>query len=416
MRTTNRKWSLMAILLWAFSLLPVCAQQYMYLWQNGSYTRYDRSTLGEMPFRTNGQYITIGGQVYRVTDIDSLTFAAPVLDLANKVVVRYDGNKASVEVPAGVQGVTWSTDGAHVTLMSNNVTDELEYVLMGQTTDGSLLYNGDYKCKFYLNGLNMISTRGAAIDLQCGKRIELILPEGTENFLQDCAGGVQKAALNCQGHLEVEQGGHLKVVGRTAHAIRTNEYMLVKKSAGMLEVTGAANDGIHCGQYFMMNGGTVKVSGQAGDAVQAELTNNMNDEYNGELQIKGGILDLEVAGLDVKGLKSDKNLTISGGDIRIRVSGNGSKGISTDGYMYVNEATAPAKIDILATGGPYTDPTTGEVKKCMGIKVDMHMEVSAGYIKVVNTGEQSTGIKVAGNYKKTGGTVEAQVEAGAVIQ
>ena len=42
------------------------------------------------------------------------------------------------------------------------------------------------------------------------------------------------------------------------------------------------------------------------------------------------------------------------------------------------------------------------------------MTVGGGRIKVVNTGKESSGIKVAGTYTKTGGTVEAQVEAGVV--
>ena len=154
------------------------------------------------------------------------------------------------------------------------------------------------------------------------------------------------------------------------------------------------------------------VAGNKEDAVQAELTNNPLDELNGQLLVKGGTLQLSVTGNDVKGLKADKNITISGGDIRIKVTGNGSKGISTDGHLFVNENDNPTNIDIEATGGPYTDPTTQEVKKCMGMKIDFNMTVESGKIKVVNTGKDSSGIKVAGTYTNKGGQVDASIEAG----
>lgn len=397
-----------------FFISSVSAQQYFYLWQDGNYTRFDRSLVGEMPFTVMGSYLNIGGVAYDVLTIDSLTFTAPVLDLSDKVVVRYAGNTATVTVPAGVSGVTYQIQGAHVTLTSTNTVDELEYVLQGESSDGSLLYYGDYKCKFYLNGLDLTSAKGAAIDLQCGKRIELILQEGTDNYLQDCAGGVQKAALNCDGHLEFEDGGTLTVAGKTGHAIRSNEYLLIKRTTGKVIVTEAVKDGLHCGQYFQMNGGYVSVTGNLGDCIQAELTQNPQDELNGQLLVKGGKLDLTVAGDDVKGLKSDRNMTISGGEINIQVPGNGSKGISSNVHLYVNEADAPVSIAIQATGDTFLDTTTGDVKKCMGIKVDFNMTVSGGQIKVVNTGKESCGIKVDGTYTKTGGTVDAQVEAGVV--
>lgn len=402
----------LAVLCLLLLALPVAAQRYMYVWQGGNFTRVDRSTVGDMPFSGGGYYLQIDGVSYPVSRLDSITFTPPVLDTTGKVVVRYEGNRAEVSIPASVSGVTAQVNGAHVILTSTNTTDELEYVLQGTSSAGSLLYYGDYKCKFYLNNLNLVSNKGAAIDIQCGKRIEMILHEGTVNSLQDAPGGVQKAALNCDGHLEFEDGGSLTVAGKTGHAIRSNEYLLIKKSTGTVAVTEAVKDGLHCGQYFQMNGGNLVVAGNKEDAVQAELTNNPLDELNGQLLVKGGTLQLSVTGNDVKGLKADKNITISGGDIRIKVTGNGSKGISTDGHLFVNENDNPTNIDIEATGGPYTDPTTQEVKKCMGMKIDFNMTVESGKIKVVNTGKDSSGIKVAGTYTNKGGQVDASIEAG----
>lgn len=399
------------LLLCLVAALQAGAQQYMYLWQNGDYTKIPLSAAAEMPFSAGGTRVSINGTTYYASLIDSLTFTAPVLDTTGKVVVRYNGNTATVSVPSTVSGVTYSVSGAHVSLTSTNVTDELEYVLQGQSSAGSLTYTGSYKCKFYLNGLNLTSNQGAAIDLQCGKRIELILHEGSTNVLCDAPGGTQKAALYCKGHLEIEGSGALTLTGRAKHALSTKEYLQLKRTTGSVTVLSSENDGFHAGQYFQMNGGTVKIANVKGDGIQAEMTDDATDENNGQMIIKGGNLDLDIAAADVKGLKCDKDMTISGGQIRINVSGNGSKGIGVDGNMTVNEADNPTDIDITATGGVYTDPIYWTTSKCMGIKVDLNLTVSAGRITVVNTGAQSRGIKVDGTYYARGGTVNATVDA-----
>lgn len=406
-----RRYTLFLLLLVA--AIQLSAQQSMYLWRNGDYTRIPLSGAAEMPFSAAGTRVTIAGTTYYASTIDSLTFTAPELDVKDKVVVRYQGGTATVSVPSGVQGVTYKVDGAHVALTSTNVTDELEYVLQGQSSAGSLTYTGSYKCKFYLNGLNLTSNKGAAVDIQCGKRIELVLNEGSTNVLCDAPGGEQKAALYCKGHLEIGGFGTLILTGRTKHALATKEYLQLKRTTGAVIVVAAESDGFHCGQYFQMNGGTVKIDNVKGDGIQAEETKDPLDENNGEMIIKGGRLELDIPGDDVKGLKCDQNMTISGGQIDITVSGAGSKGIGVDGNLVINEDNNPTDINVLATGGVYTDPILLTTSKCMGIKVDLDLTVSAGRITVKNTGDKSRGIKVDGTYYARGGTVNATVDAAA---
>lgn len=397
--------------------LHAVAQQNLYIWQNGDFDRISAEDAGEMTYSLNGTRLTIGGTTYDTSMIDSITFTVPVLDVSNKVLVQYNGNSATVTVPDNVSGVTYTTDGAHVTLTSTNVTDELEYVLQGNSNNGSLTYNGNLKCKFYLNGLDLTSTRGGTIDIQCGKRIDLILFEGTDNKLTDCTNGLQKAAFYCKGHVEVKGGGNLSVAGKTKHAISTKEYFLIKKSAGKITVTEAVSDGIHAGQYFQMNGGTVDISGVQGDGIQAEITNDPLDEFNGYMMIRGGEINLQIPGADVKGLKCDNELLITGGQIYIDVTGDGSKGIGCDYHMTVDETDGPTAITVLAKGNVYNYTNAAglpDSSKCMGIKVDFNLYVEGGRIVVKNTGTSSRGIKVDGVYYHRGGTVDAIVDAVAI--
>jgi hypothetical protein len=332
-------------------------------------------------------------------------------DATRTVYVHYDDSVATVFVPSGVKGVTYTVDGANVTLTSTNESKEICYRLSGTAT-GSLTFYGSYKCTFLLEGLNLTSTTGAALDIECGKRIEMQLADGTKNTLVDAVGGTQKAALYCKGHLELSGSGTLTVTGNTRHAISTKEYLLLKRTLGALTVEAAVSDGIHAGQYFRMNGGTVTINNVGGDALQAEATDDPSDELNGQLFVRGGSLTTLLTGQDSKGIKADSLITISGGTIEIEARGNGSRGIQTSGDMLITEGEGDApNISILASGARCTvAEDADDPHRCMGIKVEGDLTVEAGTTVVQNTGKKSKAIRVYGTYTKTGGTVVGAID------
>lgn len=383
------------------------AQEQIRIWQSGNDTRL---TTTEMPFSDDGSTFTVGDLTFDTSTIDSIT-------VVHTVYVTFSGETATVDL-GHAPDVVATTDGAHVSIVSTNTKSELEFVLQGESSQGSLTYTGSLKCKFYLNGLNLTSNRGAAIDIQCGKRVDLILVSGTDNYLTDAAGGTQKAALYCKGHLEVEGSGSLTVKGNTRHAIASKEYMQLKKSTGSITVTGAVSDAMHVGQYFLMSGGSLNLTGQGGDGLQVEVVTLSDDVTpdpdkadNGQMYIKGGTITIEAAANDVKGIKVPGNLTVSGGTFQLLASGNGSKGISVAGNMLVNEDDNTTLMRIRATGGMYEDPETEEESRCMGIKVTGNLTVNAGTIQVSNTGSGSRGIKIDGTYTKSANaTVQANIK------
>ena len=383
------------------------AQEQIRIWQSGNDTRL---TTTEMPFSDDGSTFTVGDLTFDTSTVDSIT-------VVHTVYVTFSGETATVDL-GHAPDVVATTDGAHVSIVSTNTKSELEFVLQGESSQGSLTYTGSLKCKFYLNGLNLTSDRGAAIDIQCGKRVDLILVSGTDNYLTDAAGGTQKAALYCKGHLEVEGRGSLTVKGNTRHAIASKEYMQLKKSTGSITVTGAVSDAMHVGQYFLMSGGSLNLTGQGGDGLQVEVVTLSDDitpdpdkADNGQMYIKGGTITIEAAADDVKGIKVPGNLTVSGGTFQLLASGNGSKGISVAGNMLVNEDDNTTLMRIRATGGMYEDPETEEESRCMGIKVTGNLTVNAGTIQVSNTGSGSRGIKIDGTYTKSANaTVQANIK------
>ena len=380
------------------------AQQYMRIWQAGNNVRV---ALQDITYSADGSVLLADGKQYNTATIDSIT-------MVHVITVTYDGEQASVDV-GNAPGVTYTVEGADVNVVSTNISHELETILQGTSTNGSFTYTGPLKCKFTLNGLNLTSTKGAAIDIQCGKRVDLILPAGTENVLEDAAGGLHKAALYCKGHLEIEGGGSLTVSGNTRHAIASKEYMQLKKSAGNIVIKKAAGDAVHIGQYLLMNGGSITFDeNTACDGIQVEtmllndnITPDPSKEENGKIFINGGSINGVIAHEDYEGIKNDEgDVFISGGNIRILANGNGSRGIQTDGNMTISADAGETNIYIEANGAKCTDPADAvDPHRCMGIKVEKNLVVTGGTTAAHANGSKSRAIKVNGTYTKTGGTV-----------
>ena len=376
----------------ALATVTASAQQWMRVWQGGESTRYALTDVVTMPYASAGSTITINGTNYSTASIDSIT-------IVNPVTITWDGTSAKVDVPANVEGVTYTVDGGHVVINNVNIATEQEFILSGTSTDGSLTYNGAYKCKFHLNGVNLTSTTGAALDIQCGKRIDLDIMSGTENVLEDCTGGSQKAALNCKGHMEVSGGGSLTVAGNTAHAIRSNEYLLLKKSVGNITVTKAVNDAIHCGEYFTMNGGTITLSGYGSDGLQMETEADSEEPENGIFTINNGNINITHSAAGSKAIRADSTIAvmnINGGTIGIDLTASASdaKGIACDGNINIGQSNATTTININVAGNGYDDDNDEKIRT-VGIKSDDTVTINDGTITINATGKYSRGMRAA---------------------
>ena len=372
----------------------------------------------------DGSYVTVdiknGLEIDLTEGLDSVTFSKP--QMGNDVVIVYNGTTASVTIPEQLKGTVACSSGtsSDVVLTNTNTTDEVFYHVSGTSTAGSLTINADYKMTVKLNGVSLTSTKGSAIDLACGKRIDVVLGEGTTNSLADLAGGSQKACFNTKGHVELSGAGTLNVTGNGNHAIRTKEYLEVKKDVKAINIVKAANDAIHVGQYFEMNGGTLTIDkNTVNDGIQVEYETDDNDKVvvdednTGGIIVKGGTIDITLANAeDAKGMKADGDIAISGGTFNIKAQSNGSRGIQTDGNITISEADNATTMTIEATGGKCTVAAdSDDPHKCWGMKIDGDMTVNAGTITVTKNGSTTKkGIKVGGTYKKNGGTVSATID------
>lgn len=370
------------------------AQQSAYIGQTNGVTDVFPVAITEHTFSPDGTKMIVNGQYeYNVSDLSGITFG----DYPATVSIQYDGDKATVINPFRYDGVSVSVDGANVTVDNANTTTELSFELTGSTTSGSFVYNGEYKTTIVLNGVSITNPKGAAIDIECGKRIAMELAKGTVNNLVDCANGKQKAALYCKGHLEIDKKGTLNVTGNTKHAISAKEYVQLKKSTGIINILGSKGDGIHCGQYFVAGGFTLNISNVAGDGIQAEYTGDEDydeDFDDGDIIIQGGTLNIDVTAPSSAALKCDSTLTIddtkSAPEITITTSGNGDKGLKAGGNIRVKAG----KIDITQTGTYALED--GDYKYVTAISSDKDVNITGGTITINNTAEAGRGIVADG--------------------
>ena len=367
--------------------------QTMYICKGTSYTIVTGSVVGDMTYSENGNNITVNGTTYSVDGVDSILFSEPKFSTSSKlshdtVWIAYQGS--SVSVSKNNDSILVSANAAHVTVTSSVVGTEITYLLSGNSSDGSLTINGNYKLTLALKGLSLTNSTGSAIDVECGKRIAVTLADGTTNTLIDGTGGSQKACFYVKGHAEISGAGTLALTGNTKHAFSSKEYLELKSSAGSILVNSAVGDGLHCGQYFEMNGGTVTVANTKGDCIDADDLGNV--------KIKGGTLNLTVSADDTKGINCDSTFTQSGGDISLIVPTASSQGIKLG---------MPSSI----TGGTITGNISGAAAKC--IKAGSILTITGGTLTANMYGapivtdydpSYSTGVKCDANLNVTGGT------------
>lgn len=393
----------------------LCHAQTLKLTQGQVTTAYPLEDVGEIPFSQNASGasssadytdLTIGGKTFTVGTISQIEVDNSTVS-AGTVSVAYSASGAQVVVAGDIAPylTVTATDGTVSIIAADNLATEITYELSGTSDNGSFYMDGSYKATLRINNLTLTNPAGAAINIDCGKRIKVEIPDGTTSTLTDGATGSQKACLFINGHAEFEGGGTLNLTGNAKHAYASDEYTQLASSFGTLNVTAAASDGLHIQQYFQMEGGTVNVSGTKGDCIDVGITKDATDELNGQVLVSGGTLSLDVAADDVKGLKCDSAMTISGGTINAEVSGLGTKGFSVGTDLLINQASGNAtKITMNVTGTTYMPDDEELESKCRGMKIKGNFTFNGGTISMSVTGKKAKGISCDGTYTYISGT------------
>jgi len=252
----------------------------------------------------------------------------------SSVVTIAFGTAVTITNPLSAKGVTITESNGDVTI--NATVAEVEYVLSGTTTNGSVKIYSDKKFKLRLDGVNITNADGPAINIQSGKRAFVVLTDNSTNTLTDgvtyTASGTEdmKGTFFSEGQMIFSGNGSLSLKGNNKHAIASDDYIRI--ISGNITVTSAASDGIHTKDAFIADGGTVNIT-TSGDGIQCD---------EGYVVINSGTFTINVAD---KGLSAsydtdatiDPYMNINGGTINITSSAG--EGIESKSIITINNGT-----------------------------------------------------------------------------
>lgn len=333
---------------------------------------------------------------------DSFVVNSKDTTIANAVTLVYSGSSVSITNPYESSGVSISQSNGNVVITSTTGS-EVNYVVSGSTTDGSLKIYSDIKFGLYLNGVSIISEDGPAINIQSGKQCLLKLVGGTSNRLIDgksyTASGTEdmKAALFSEGQLIISGGGNLLVAGRAKHAICSDDYIQIQQ--GNITVDIAGKDAIHANNYILIDGGDLKLT-SLGDGIECET---------GYVNINGGTIDVTTTGQKGMGIQSAGLTKVnSTGTILMKISGDGAKGFKTGGDLTISNGT----ITIASSGGAFYDTEDADISTAAGIKCDGNFLMEKGSVTLSSTGSAGKGLNVDGTLIINGGTLIVNTTGG----
>lgn len=314
----------------------------------------------------------------------------------NKVELKYTDNGVTVKNNNAL--ILIHTDGAYVTVdaQTNNVAG-IEIIASGTSSDGSLKIYGNSRTLLTLDGLDLTSRTGPAINNQNKKRLMVHLKDRTTNRLADAEtysadkyylpeGSEltedRKGCLFSEGHLVFSGSGVLRLRGNNRHGIVTDGYLYTRPGVTLvvddairnaIHVKGDATDGIGVN----ITGGYIYAytSGDGGRAIKCDLG----------VTISGGELSLNTSGdavydktdLDLRsaaGIKASGNINIRGGVVTIHSTGKGGKGLNSNSAIYLSAD----KVTITASGEEAEDTQRGLSSSPKGVKADGNCMITSG--------------------------------------
>ncbi|GAA4807439.1 hypothetical protein GCM10023231_40800 [Olivibacter ginsenosidimutans] len=305
----------------------------------------------------------------------------------DKMVSINFGTEITVSNPYANQGVTVTLTDENVVI--NSSLSEVDYVLSGTTTKGSVKIYSDKKFKLTLNAVSISSTNGPALNIQSKKRAFVVLADGTDNHLTDAATYTSvanedmKGTLFSEGQLIFSGNGALTIVGNYSHGICSDDYIRIR--SGNITVGSAIKDGIHANDAFIGDGGTVTIKADS-DGIEAEegfiiinkgdFTLNVGDDgivasYEEDdtsidpfVVINGG--DITVNTTEGEGIESKSHLTINDGNI---VTNTADDGLNAKTAIYINGGqvySISTGNDAMDSNGTFT--VTGGIVIAVGSK------------------------------------------------
>lgn len=345
-------------------------------------------------------------------------------DFSNVVEVAFNGNGA--EVTTSYEKVSIDKEGADVVLDFNAKEGKCaDVVLSGSSSSGSLKIYSSSNLKLTLNGVNLQSQNGPALNLQCGGRVFIHMPEGKDNILSDgenypphLSSDIAEASgcLFCSGPAVFSGKGRLEVSGRHRNGI-SSDGSLYFRAGTTVVVSDAAYCGIYAGGG---NGGQADGSLPAIDVAGGLLYSKCSataghallcggDVVIGAADVRlystgeGVFIEEELKTYGASALEAAGSLSVYGGSLVAKASGSGGSAVNLGGGYAQEGGTA-----LFTVSGEYFKYLN--LKECpSALDVAGDVSVTDGSLKLAATGENDgvNCLKAGGAYVQTGGETYA---------
>ncbi len=234
----------------------------------------------------------------------------------------YDQSECTVITLSG-SSATVKGEGASVKGGTVTVTSEGDYLISGDFQDGSIVIDADKsdKIRLILDGVNIMSSTGTAINVRQADKVFITLAKGSENVLSNTENSKisddADAVIFSKDDLTINGEGKLTVTANAGHAVVSKDDLVI--SGGSYTITSEkkafdANDSIRiAGGTFSIDSGT--------DALHCET----DDASKGFIYVADGTFSI-TAGTD--GMDASGVIQIDNGTFRIK-TGGGSANAST---------------------------------------------------------------------------------------
>lgn len=323
-------------------------------------------------------------------------------EAVNTVTVMWSGSSA--EISGSAEGVEVSAEGGDVVIRSS--AKGMRYVLSGSCPDGMVSIYSEKKFELDLEGLELANQDGPAVNIQSGKRVYVVLKDGTVSSLND--GSVysssdedRKGTFFSEGQLCFSGKGTLDVTASYKHGIASDDYIFFRNGP-VVNVKSSGSNGIKANDYIHIEGGVLNV--EASSAGGKALSSDGYIRINGgrtTLMTTGGVDETDYSSSAC--VKTDSIFVIGGGELLCKSTGRGGKGIKVDMNAYFNGGT----VRIITSGADYGQSggmwggSSANTARPKGIRVEGKLFINGGDIMVRTSSHE--GIESKSHIEISGG-------------
>lgn len=284
-----------------------------------------------------------------------------------------------------------------------NSTKKMTLILKGTLHGNVQVYKPDGKFKLVLDGVDITSDSGPAINIQSEKRSFLVLEEGSVNTLSDgfvhptlADGSNTDGALFSEEQIIISGTGELNITANFKHGIVSDDY--IKILSGTIQILSAPVDGLHANDYIVIDGGDVTINANSNgiecirgyvvinggkvtiDAVSDGIKTSYQDNDSTIypfIHILNGIIHINV---DAEGIASTSDINIQGGNLIIESLDDA---ISSDARLSINGGVHSLKsIEKQALDGDEYVKITGGISMLLAGGFTASIESDEGIISI----------------------------------